>query len=75
MATLIRADGTEQDVRPVVGGFTLDELYNLLGCSTIETLTLHDGRTMVIDEEGKYTDKPRNERATDLGAARRYRAV
>ena len=71
MATLILTDGTERYVHPAgADGLTLDELYKLLGCSTVETIALRDGRTMILDEDGKATDKPVNVRATRLA----YRA-
>lgn len=68
MATLIRTDGTEQIITPANAreGFHLDELYKLLDCSTVEVLALPNGRTMVLDEDGKYSTKPTNERATTL---------
>lgn len=71
MANLIQPDGSMQQVVPAnpVRGFTLDELYALLGCEMIETIELAGdlGETMVIDEEGKF-NRPRkvNPRATIL---------
>ena len=48
-------------------GFTLDELYWLIGCSTVQAITLADGRTMWMDEEAKLsTILVVNEKATDL---------
>ena len=53
-----------REVQPTNGReFQLAQLYELLSCTSIETLTLSDRKIMVIDEEGKYT-KTRNERAT-----------
>lgn len=70
MATLIHADGTGREVTPknARAGFTLRELYALLDCSTVEVVALADGRTMVLDEDGKYREprRPVNERATRL---------
>src|ERR1700738_1138798 len=69
MALLIPADGNLplRDVQPKNGrNFQLAELYELLACSYIEILQLTDGRKMVLDEDGKLTGKPRNERATRL---------
>lgn len=69
MATLIRPDSTTQVVRPANGtDFTLDELYRILNCTTVEAVYLPDGRIMVIDEDGKFS-KPLdvNPEATKLG--------
>ena len=46
--------------------FQLSELYALLGCTSIETLSLDERNIMVLDEEGKLTGKPRKERATRI---------
>src|SRR5262249_27740327 len=56
MATLIRTDGTESEIRPENGkNFELDEMYRLIGnrCDIVEAIVLGDGTTMWIDEEGK----------------------
>jgi len=71
MATLIQPDGTETTVTPkdTANGFTLDELYALLGCESIE-IPCRDAatdRVMVIDEEGKLRaggPRPMNRKAT-----------
>ena len=48
MGTIIKTDGSEQQVRPVNGRqFELDELRNICGGDTI-TVNLHEGRVMVI---------------------------
>lgn len=72
MATLIKPDGTETEVQPKNSqDFQLQELYELIECSTVEMIYLADGRTMWMDEESKlksYLDKadPRNAKATKL---------
>jgi len=69
MAIIIPADVKLplRDVAPKNGrDFQLTQLYELLSCDMIEIRRLADGRIMVLDEEGKLTDKPRNERATLL---------
>ncbi len=69
MAILIPADGNLplRDVTPKNGrNFHLAELYELLACDYVEVLQLADGRKMVLDEDGKLANKPRNERATRL---------
>jgi hypothetical protein len=73
MATIIRAhDGQEFSVSPKNKeiGFTLQELYDLIGnnCDCVEHITLADGRSMWLDEEGKFR-KPllhENAKATRL---------
>lgn len=72
MALLLRVDGTRTPVTPATPaeGFTLDELYAHLGCSTVEVLYLPDGRMLVMDGDGKVTPvpfrKPTNHEATSL---------
>ena len=54
MALLIRSNGKTEKVLPENRkDFKLRELYALLGCSCIDTLSLADGQVMVIDDEGK----------------------
>lgn len=66
MATLIRADGTEQDVHPRGAAFELEEMYALIGCTTVELVGLADGRSMWLDEDGRGLKKPVNGKATAL---------
>lgn len=57
MATIIRADGSTQDVAPRDGKyFTLTELYEHTRCDMVQRVTLADGRVMWGDEEGYYRD-------------------
>jgi hypothetical protein len=54
MARLYKTDGSVTDVMPESGeAFTLEELYRLLHCETIEAVTLRSGLVLVLDEEGK----------------------
>ena len=56
MATLIKVDGTKTEVFPKNKrkGFTLAEVYNLMSCRLVELVgPLDDGRSMLVDEEGK----------------------
>ena len=56
MATLIKVDGTKTEVFPENKrkGFTLAEVYNLMNCRLVELVgPLDDGRSMLVDEEGK----------------------
>jgi len=68
MATLVRTDGTTAEVRPAGKKFTLQEMYRLIGCTTVEMLTV-PGRPfqrLWMDEEGRLTHKPHNAHATAL---------
>lgn len=60
MATLIKVDGTKKTVTPrnKKNGFTLDEIYELLGCSMIEHISVLNGKEehMIVDEEGKLKE-------------------
>lgn len=71
MATLIRTDGTEQNIQPsnAAEGFHFEgELYRLLQCDTIQIVQLADGRLMLMDEEAKLRrpQKLVNWKATQL---------
>lgn len=69
MALLIKPDASELEVKPSNGEyFTLRELYNLLGCDTVERVSLNGKYALVVDEEGKLHDppSPHNRYATTL---------
>ena len=71
MATLMKLDGTTQEIKPAdpKRGFTLEELYALIGCEMVELVYLDDDRLMLLDEEGKLQDGWQgrvNRPATDL---------
>lgn len=66
MAQLIRADGTTEEIKPTDGcKFSLAEMQTLVG-GYIELAGTHDGRILVLDEEGKLKDKRTNSIATAL---------
>ena len=59
MATLIKVDGTKTEVFPKNKrkGFTLAEVYSLMNCRLVELVgPLDDGRSMLVDEEGKLKE-------------------
>lgn len=67
MPKLIKADGTTKKISPANGSsFQLKELYGLLECRTIELVDLSGGKMMIIDEEGKLSQKKPNRTATDI---------
>jgi hypothetical protein len=70
VAEFIHANGNEATVHPLnkKKGFSLHELYTLLHCTTVQAITLADGRTMWMDEEAKLGEGPFvvNEKATKL---------
>ena len=65
MATLIQSDGTEKIVNPARrrAGFTIREMYHLIGSKDLHVLSLADGRRMVA-EAGDH--EAINEKATAL---------
>lgn len=64
MATLFRTNGIQEEVLPTTGrAFTLAELQTLVG-GYIEIVYTHDGKVMVVDEEGKLKGKALNYVAT-----------
>ena len=64
-STLYYADGRSEVIHPAGATWSLEELQTLVG-GYIEIARTHDGRWMVIDEEGKLKDKPINPVATIL---------
>ncbi len=66
MAQILHADGTAEDCSPADGRlFSLGELQAIVG-GYIEILSTRDGRKMVVNEQGKRLQLPRNEAATAL---------
>lgn len=59
MAELIKSNGDTQEITPKNGkSFTLEEVYKLLTCETVEVIPLPKKRYMIIDEEGKLKPNP-----------------
>jgi len=66
MATLIKSNGEEVNVTPNnKRDFQLDELQKYVG-GFIEIVKTNEGRTIVINEEGKINELPINQKATAL---------
>ena len=73
MATLLYVNGTQTTVTPASPpAFSLEELQAMVG-GWLEVVYLPDGNLLVIDEEGKLKNYPRNEQATRLAASRLFR--
>lgn len=67
MATLIKTNGTRQEVFPKdkKRGFTCAELYALMGCDLIERVGPNaKGESLIVDEEGKLKANVENAEAT-----------
>ena len=65
MADLLKADGTSEKVTTEMGQFKLRDMRALIGCRMVEVVFLVDGRTMWIDEEGKFKQHELNHLATN----------
>ena len=66
MAYIIKTTGEVIEAKPKNGtDFQLDELQAIVG-GYIEAVSLHDGRLIVCDEQGKCKGKERNHTATDI---------
>jgi len=66
MTQIIKTNGEVIETKPKNGtDFQLDELQSIVG-GYIEVVSLHDGRLVVCDEEGKLKGKERNHKATDI---------
>lgn len=71
MAILIEPNGRRTEVHPANPrkGFSLEELYKLVGCEYIECAHFGpEGKFFVLDEEGKLNGKPVNPAATRIYA-------
>jgi Domain of unknown function (DUF3846) len=64
-STLYYPDGRCEAVKPSGAHWSLTELQTLVG-GYIEVLRTHDGRYLIVDEEGKLKRKARNVKATIL---------
>ena len=67
-AQFLSADGTRRDITPKNGKrFTfIGEAYDLIGTDMVELCRTHDGRRLLVDEDGKSKGKPVNVAATAL---------
>jgi Domain of unknown function (DUF3846) len=66
MATLIKASGQQEEIKPWNGtSFTLEQLQEHVG-GYFEAHRLSDGKFMLVDEDGKMKQKPINRAASFL---------
>lgn len=67
-AQLLRTDGTHDDITPKDGKrfAFIGEAYDLVGTDMIELCRTHDGRLLLVDEDGKRKGKRVNVAATAL---------
>lgn len=68
MAKLLTTAGETKEVQPANAkrGFTLKELYSLIGCDLVEVVGPNKkGEIMICDEEGKLNGSNVNQKATD----------
>jgi hypothetical protein len=63
MATIIRADGTIENMTTKKKNPSLAELQTAVG-GYIEIVTLPNNKLLVVDEEGKLKNRPINSKAT-----------
>lgn len=66
MARLIEPGGSNKEVEPANKTFSLQEMYEYVGCEIVEFVYMNNGNVMVIDEEGKNNAKPLNSEATQI---------
>ena len=66
MATLYKADGTQEVIKPANGKkFDIKELQALVG-GTVERLKLPFDQRMVMNEDGRPKNLPVNDKASQL---------
>jgi hypothetical protein len=58
LATFIDQNSNAVNVTPAnqKRGFTLQELYSIIDCNTVQAVQLADGRTMWMDEDAKLRE-------------------
>jgi len=66
MAVIIHPDATWKQIHPKGKKFTLEEMYELIGCSLVEAVYLRNGDIAWIDEEGKLKEHEVNDLASNL---------
>lgn len=67
MTILYKQNGeVVEDIQPKDGKrFTLEELYEMLDCETVERVFIEGTKViMIVDENGKLKRRPRNQTAT-----------
>ena len=63
---IIKTDGTTVNYSPKAGAYyELEELNQIVG-GCIQIISLHDGRIMVINDDGKLLELPYNWEATAI---------
>jgi hypothetical protein len=60
-------DGAPRNVAPKGEFWTLQEWYDLIGCSTVEFIGVDEDYGMLFDEDGKMKELPPNAAATVYG--------
>ena len=65
MATLIKSTGKKSIYLPSGKNFTLKELQDAVG-DFLEVAYTREGQVMIINEEGKLKNLPKNEEATAM---------
>lgn len=66
-AFVIKPSGEIIEAEPKNGkDFQLEEMYELVGCDTIDMVELADGRWMVVDDDGRLKKLPVNQKASEL---------
>jgi hypothetical protein len=67
MGMLLRANGTQEEIKPAGKRFTLAEMQSLVG-GQIELTRTVGGQLMLMNEEGKLQRLPFNRKASALFA-------
>lgn len=69
MAILLRTDKPPKPVFPTGRTFSLEELYSLIDCDTVDFITLPTGALMWVDDNGLLMKKPLNITASQLAGS------
>ncbi len=61
---IIRVNGEEEPIDKIL---SLSEIYSLIGCDTVDVVSLRDRiHVMIVDDSGLIDGKPKNDKATAL---------
>lgn len=67
MARLITVNMDSNPIKPKNGtDFTLNELYELIGCSLVEVINIDRDNIMIVDEEGAINGSVLNSTVTSM---------
>lgn len=62
---ILRIDGSREE-REIPKQNSFARIYAAINCHCCDTVNLRDGRVMIVDDNGRVDERPRNPQATAL---------